>query len=454
MRRNDVTAKNRDFPNSPASPGPLVGFATARPIQRFGLAPASKTGRPVECFGEPVYLRGQSHVITFGPTGSGKSNIAKAIALTYPGSIFALDLKGDLAESCARYRRGLGQQVSVIDSWNITGCLERARLDPMDVVKLPVEMESALESVAGMLLSDFKTSRDQYWYYTSLPLLTAIMLHVAQTGGAKGLSMNKVVELLCNSEDVVYALAILLDTNAVPKNTYQRGAIANFLSLPDSNNGSTRTCVLSTVQSALGLFRSKAIQDSMGPSTLDVNAIRRGVPVSIFACMPLSRLDSHGPVLKSWLDVTIQALLAREKNFEPPMYLLIDEAAQLGNCPMLKVASTFLRGSGVRLHTFFQDLSQLRSLYPSDWQTILNNAGTWTILKSTPLAARELAAITNLPAEFISGIAADEQIIIEVGHDPVVVKMPRYWEHPYFAGRFDPPRRYQTSSPKSAPAND
>ena len=46
--------------------------------------------------------------------------------------------------------------------------------------------------------------------------------------------------------------------------------------------------------------------------------------------------------------------------------MLLDEAAQLGTLPQLRQAITLLRGYGVRVWSFWQDLSQLINLYPND----------------------------------------------------------------------------------------
>ena len=45
------------------------------------------------------------------------------------------------------------------------------------------------------------------------------------------------------------------------------------------------------------------------------------------------------------------------------------EAAQLGTLGALRQAVTLLRGYGLQVWSFWQDLSQVRNLYPQDWQT-------------------------------------------------------------------------------------
>ena len=54
---------------------------------------------------------------------------------------------------------------------------------------------------------------------------------------------------------------------------------------------------------------------------------------------------------------------------------LLDECAQLGTLDGLRKAITLLRGYGLQVWMFFQDFSQISSLYPADYQTLINNCG-------------------------------------------------------------------------------
>jgi type IV secretion system protein VirD4 len=78
------------------------------------------------------------HILTCAPTGAGKG-IGAVIPnlLTYPGSAFVLDLKGENFAVTARARRAMGQSVFLIDPFGITGTAGQAMnwlgsLDPDD----------------------------------------------------------------------------------------------------------------------------------------------------------------------------------------------------------------------------------------------------------------------------------------------------------------------------------
>src|SRR5687767_7137009 len=88
---------------------------------------------------------------------------------------------------------------------------------------------------------------------------------------------------------------------------------------------------------------------------------------------PVKR-PAPGALLRMWV-ATLLGAVCRRTTIPPQRTLfLLDEAAQLGSLPILRQAVTLLRGYGLQVFTFWQDLSQLELLYPRDWPTILNNS--------------------------------------------------------------------------------
>ena len=72
-------------------------------------------------------------------------------------------------------------------------------------------------------------------------------------------------------------------------------------------------------------------------------------------------------------------VLRRKKLPQLRTLFLVDEAAQLGAMPLLRTAMTLLRGYGLQCWTFWQDLGQLRQLYPNDWTTMVSNSAAMQI---------------------------------------------------------------------------
>ena len=122
---------------------------------------------------------------------------------------------------------------------------------------------------------------------------------------------------------------------------------------------------------------------------------------------------------------------------------LLDECAQLGSLPILRQAITLLRGSGLQTWTFWQDLSQLRQLYPNDWQTIVNNSGVLQVFGITNRhMAREWAELLGRQPDELARLAREDAVILRQGQESVVCRRPDYLRDEMFAGMFDANQRF------------
>jgi type IV secretion system protein VirD4 len=90
--------------------------------------------------------------------------------------------------------------------------------------------------------------------------------------------------------------------------------------------------------------------------------------------IPPEKLESHRAVLRAWVATLLTAVLRRSRLPDLRTLFIVDEAAQLGEMPLLRTAMTLLRGYGLQCWTFWQDLGQLRQLYPDDWTTMVSNS--------------------------------------------------------------------------------
>src|SRR5580704_14009638 len=66
--------------------------------------------------GELITYSGDGHLITFAPTGTGKtSGPVICNALRHPGQLIVLDMKGEVYAATAEARRAMGQKIYVLD---------------------------------------------------------------------------------------------------------------------------------------------------------------------------------------------------------------------------------------------------------------------------------------------------------------------------------------------------
>jgi type IV secretion system protein VirD4 len=121
----------------------------------------------------------------------------------------------------------------------------------------------------------------------------------------------------------------------------------------------------------------------------------------------------------------------------------LDECAQLGSLPALKQAITLLRGYGLQIWSFWQDLSQLRLLYPQDWETILNNSAVLqTFGVANHLMASEWSKVVNWDAQDLHDLDPEEALVMIQGQGCQRCRRPDYLLDPAFAHQFDPNERF------------
>jgi type IV secretion system protein VirD4 len=420
---------------------PFLGFST--PPSQFGLRrpPAQEPA----C---PVLHGGKAHLLTIGQTGSGKTNLMIANLLLWEGSAIVVDVRGDAMRATAKFRRKvLGQKVYVLDPFAKGGSPDR--LDPLQIIKLPrTEADAEAQTIATVFTAPFRSEREAYWHITGGSLLGGLCGHFMSQRKPEALSMNNVTNLVFETE-VSTKLAHMMDDKVIAPDSFQYESVGAFLELPDSY-GSTRSCVLSMARSMLEPFRSRAVQTAMGPSTVDLNLLLKGKPVTIYLVLPIERLVSHAMVMSLWIDLICQALLRRTRPPQVPTMLFVDECAQVGFASAaLKMISVYMRGQGVKLWSFFQDFGQIKTMFGNDHSTFVNSNSAITLLPGTGMAARELAAMLAVPQQQIENLTESELLAYEVGKGTTTVRMARYWQDELFRDRFQPLPRFGVQEPKA-----
>jgi type IV secretion system protein VirD4 len=175
-------------------------------------------------------------------------------------------------------------------------------------------------------------------------------------------------------------------------------------------------------------------------TSFDLDAVVRGGPTSIYIVMPPHMLQSHGRVLRLWIGALIQLILRRRSKPEKSTLFILDEAAQLGTLAQLRTAITLLRGYGLQTWSFWQDVSQLKMLYPLDWQTMVNNSKVFQAFGANNLGAAEAMAslIGFASGQQFLDMERGEMLLQIAGDEAVVARLPNYLSDPVFEGQFDP----------------
>lgn len=426
----------------------LLGWPLESKLQNRRPA-TNRSRKPRSDLGIAETYRSDGHLITFAPTGAGKGvRVIIPNLLNYRGPIFTIDPKGENFAVTARYRsQTLGHKIYVLDPFevaneNILNALgiTRTRLNPLDIVAVSPETGPALNMMASIFSTDDSGSIEDgnFWQQSAEMLLAgAIGAALAKADIAqRPISFQDFVDVL-TADDPVYQIAVLLDTIGKKLDVVSYKALSNFCGRAERE----RSGVLSTSLSYLTPFTSERVLYYLDRSTLDIADVIDGDKYSIYLIVPPSKLRSHALLTRLWVSMFLNAIMERkEKPVERTLFLL-DECAQLGGLEALTKSVTLLRGYGLQVWMFFQDVSQLNQIYRGNAETILNNCA----VAQTFGVTRQSAGI--LMEDLIGGFSAKEfvqldptqQVISLANQQPRIIRSMNYLEDGIFQ---DPSKKY------------
>jgi type IV secretion system protein VirD4 len=397
----------------------LLGF------ERAAGAVGANADTPVR----PVWREGEGHLLTIAPTGAGKgTGCIIPTLLTWDGPAIVVDPKGENFAVTADRRRKLGQKVKVLDPFGITSTLVADALNPFDIL-IGAGQPSADDAavIARLAVQGSALPRDPFWDERAETLIAGLILHVATSLPAGRRHLGEVRRLVELSDKQHDKLASELRQSG----DADIAAAAGILGMQASN---TRSGILSTASSHLSFLRGTLVQDSLAQSSIELDDVLHGRPMTIYLVLPPDRLISHGKLLRLWLGTLMTGLARRRRIPEQPTLLIVDEAAQLGPLDELRSAVTLMRGYGVKVWSFWQDVSQLARTYPADWQSFLTNASAIQMFGANPAQAyADLDIIGYQGRSLLADMTAEETLLIERGRRPRTLLRPSYLDDPQLA---------------------
>jgi type IV secretion system protein VirD4 len=413
----------------------LMGFETEHRPARVGFHNHHPEPAPNE--ETPVWLEGEGHLITIATTGAGKGRGGLIPnLLSYEGPAIVIDPKGEAYAVTARRRMEMGQKVHVIDPFKVV-TEHGDSLNPFDAFDVVgVDPSSQAMDLAKQLSGGTASLKDPFWDIRGHDLLAGVISAVASTALPADRNFGKVRKYL-KSDDVTYNLAVLLDTVGGKLHRFAYEEIASFLQIADL----TRSGILATACSYISVLGSDAAQRTMMTSTIDINAVRKGAPMTIYLVVPPHKLASHASLFRLWTSVLMAAVMSRTGP-APKLRTLfaIDECAQIGDFGMLPMVYTLARAYGMRVWAFFQDLAQIKRIMPNEWQTVLTNSAAIQVFGvPNHLMASELAQILgDFPAEELRQMPRDKLALQQAGVKGRLVRRPDYLNDPEFEELYAP----------------
>jgi type IV secretion system protein VirD4 len=365
----------------------------------LGRMGAGKSAREV---GYP----GSVHLLTIGPTGSGKGT-----GLIIPNlcdlkrSIIIIDPKGEAAAITARLRRCLGRVV-ILNPFQL---LVRERLllqshgfNPL--MALDPNSDHFIDDATGIAEALVRIEGSQsHWSESAQDLVAALVMYEVLARG-RDATLGNVRAMLTepygqDSEGRPIGLSLLLQKMYAIDFPPLQAKIGRLIHVTNEMRS-----IISAAITQTRFLDSKPVAADLA-STNDFSfADMKDEIVTVYLILPATHLITHSNWLRLIIASALRGMLTTPASRTlPPVLFLLDEFAQLGYLPTISNAMNIARTFGVQLWPIIQDLNQLKATYGDNWENFIGACGALTAF-----APRDL-----FTADYLSRRCGNKTVIIE-----------------------------------------
>ena len=308
---------------------------------------------------------GYQHALLFAPTGSGKGvGFVIPNLLFWQDSVVVHDIKLENYELTSGWRKKMGQEVYVwspADPDGFTHCY-----NPIDWVSpKPGQMVDDVQKIANLIMPE-----KEFWNNEARSLFLGVVLYLIAVP-EKVKSFGEVVRTM-RSDDVVYNLAVVLDTlgNDIHPVAYMN--IAAFLQKADKE----RSGVISTMNSNLELWANPLIDTATASSDFNVMDFKKK-QVTVYVGLTPDNLKRLQPLMQVFYQQATEFLSRKLPSKDEPygVMFMLDEFPTLGKMEQFMTGIAYFRGYHVRLFLIIQDTEQLKGIYEeAGMNSFLSNA--------------------------------------------------------------------------------
>ncbi|WP_395462670.1 type IV secretory system conjugative DNA transfer family protein [Wolbachia endosymbiont of Cantharis cryptica] len=296
---------------------------------------------------------GYQHALLFAPTGSGKGvGFVIPNLLFWADSVIVHDIKLENYEITSGWRKRQGQKVYV---WNpaqpdgISHCY-----NPLEwISEKPGQMVDDVQKIANLIMPE-----QDFWQNEARSLFVGVVLYLL-AAPEKVKSFGEVVRTM-RSDDVVYNLAVVLDTMGKTIHPVAYMNIAAFLQKADKE----RSGVVSTMNSSLELWANPLIDTATATSDFNILDFKKK-KTTVYVGLTPDNLTRLRPLMQVFYQQATEFLCRKLPSDDEPygVLFLMDEFPTLGKMEQFQTGIAYFRGYRVRLFLIVQDTEQLKGIY-------------------------------------------------------------------------------------------
>jgi type IV secretion system protein VirD4 len=358
----------KPWKSSPLAATPFVGSQSPAAIA---------LGRVPDRQGNLAELRdgGETHVLLFGPNGSGKATrvLVPNLLRLQDRSIFVIDPKGELAAITAPQRREFSEVIIINPFGVLTDYpgyedLQSTGFNPMMTLNPSVPSFNADASLLAEALIKNESEKQPHWDNSARALVAALIMHVVCVcrDQKRVPTLGTVRDLLCQSHATLAKLTkqmMASDIRGI------RNKAAQFEEKTDEIMS-----IASAAREQTTFMDDDEIADDLASGQVDFREAKRR-PVTVYLILPPDQLLRHARWLRLVVTAALNAIMRPRREGEPRVLFMMDEFPALGHMEIIETTWALVRGYGIQMMPVFQDLSQLRFIYGKRADSFMGMAG-------------------------------------------------------------------------------
>jgi type IV secretion system protein VirD4 len=345
------------------SPARWAGKRQLRPLLARQPQPARVTlgrrGSLLVCC-EPLHS-----TLVIGPTQTGKTTgLAIPAILEWQGPVLATSVKTDLLRDTIKARQRVGR-VQLFDPASSTGMTNDGWTPLAGCESWAGARKTAAWLAEGASMSKKGLTDADFWYSTAAKLLAPLLFAAATSGR----SIGDVITWLDRQEEAEVEDALDEADVAEAKHAFEASIGRDIRQ---------RSSVYATAETILEAYADPGILVRSSAADIRPEELLDGKPNTLYLSATVREQRRLRPVfvalLESVIDAAYNRVAATGHPLDPPLLVVLDEAANIAPLPDLDVIAATGAGHGVQLVTVLQDLAQAHDRWGRDRaDTIINN---------------------------------------------------------------------------------
>jgi type IV secretion system protein VirD4 len=302
------------------------------------------------------------HILVCGIPGSGKSTcIAIPTLRNWKGSIFAIDIKGELYENTKKYRR---QNIKLFDPKNFDPKNKENTYsyDPFVFLNESTNIAQEARAIAEAIIPLPHDAKEPFWIKSAQMLLTGAILHFHDEKKTfietlKNIQMFKPKELITFIAESRCEKAVLCVKSLTDIDGKVLAGIATEMSCGIIN--------IVTDDDIVAALTPQEGHEPITPADLQSGS-------DIYIKVPLNLIDQWKPFLTLIVNQFISFFKRRSESPDNrPILCMLDEFPLIGKIPAVTDTLPVIRSKKVTICLIIQSIAQLKLIYGHDAQEVI-----------------------------------------------------------------------------------